>query len=132
MAISGPLSIISKTNAMQQAVSSVFGSAFGSIFVAICLFFFAFSTIICWNFFGKLNAQYLFKNNKALIIVYSLISITCVFMGTVLSNDLVWELTDFFNYLMVIPNVIALIALSRLVVDETREASKRRKEKKNK
>ena len=131
-AISGPLSIISKTNAMQQAVSSVFGSAFGSIFVAICLFFFAFSTIICWNFFGKLNAQYLFKNNKALIIVYSLISITCVFMGTVLSNDLVWELTDFFNYLMVIPNVIALIALSRLVVDETREASKRREEKKNK
>ena len=51
-------------------------------------------------------------------------------MGTILSNDLVWELTDFFNYLMVIPNAIALIALSRLVVDETREASKRKKEKK--
>ena len=124
--------IIAKTNAMQQAVSSVFGSAFGSIFVAICLFFFAFSTIICWNFFGKINAQYLFKNNKVFIIIYSLISIAFVFFGTILSNDLVWELTDFFDYLMVLPNVIALIALSRLVVDETKEAKKRRKDKKNK
>jgi AGCS family alanine or glycine:cation symporter len=47
----------------------------------------------------------------------------------VLSNDLVWELTDFFNYLMVLPNVIALIALSRLVVDETKEARKRKSKK---
>ena len=128
-AISGPLAVISKTNAMQQAVSSVFGNTFGSIFVAICLLFFAFSTIICWNFFGRLNAQYLFKNNKALVIIYSSISILCVFLGTVLSNDLVWELTDFFNYLMVLPNVIALIALSRLVVDETKAARKSKKEK---
>ena len=129
-AIDGPLAVISKTNAMQQAVSSVFGDLAGGIFVAVCLLFFAFSTIICWNFFGKLNAQYLFKNNKVLIVIYSSISILCVFLGTVLSNDLVWELTDFFNYLMVLPNVIALIALSRLVVDETKEAKKRKKEKK--
>lgn len=127
-AISG--SLISKTTAMQQAVSSVFGTAFGSIFVAICLLFFAFSTIICWNFFGKLNAQYLFKNNKVLVVIYSSISILCVFLGTILSNDLVWELTDFFNYLMVLPNVIALIALSRLVVDETKEAKKRKEDSK--
>ena len=126
-AIGGPLAIISKTSAMQQAVSSVFGSTFGSIFVAVCLFFFAFSTIICWNFFGKLNAQYLFKNKKIFIILYSSISILCVFLGTVLSNDLVWELTDFFNYLMVLPNVVALVALSRLVVDETKEARERKK-----
>lgn len=123
-------SLISKTTAMQQAVSSVFGTAFGSIFVAMCLLFFAFSTIICWNFFGKLNAQYLVKNNKVLVILYSVISILCVFLGTILSNDLVWELTDFFNYLMVLPNVIALIALSRLVVDEVNEAKIRRKNKK--
>ena len=127
-AIDGPLAVISKTNAMQQAVSSVFGTSFGSIFIAICLLFFAFSTIICWNFFGKLNAQYLFKNKKIFIIIYSSISIIFVFLGTVLSNDLVWELTDFFNYLMVLPNVIALIALSRLVVDETKEARLRRKQ----
>ena len=120
--------VINKTNAMQTAVSTVFGDVIGSVFVAICLFFFAFSTIICWNFFGRLNAQYLFKNNKNFMIIYSLISIFCVFLGTVLSNDFVWELTDLFNNLMVIPNVIALIALSRLVVDETKEARKRKKE----
>ena len=65
---------------------------------------------------------------KIFIIIYSSISIIFVFLGTVLSNDLVWELTDFFNYLMVLPNVIALIALSRLVVDETKEARLRRKQ----
>lgn len=133
-AIDGPLAVVSKTNAMQQAVSSVFGSvggiSVGNIFVAICLLFFAFSTIICWNFFGRLNVQYLFKNKKIFIIIYSLISILCVFLGTVLSNNLVWELTDFFNYLMVLPNVVALIALSRLVVDETKEAKRRKKENK--
>ena len=138
--------VVEDTNAMQLAVSSAFGdafenifgdaygdtvgNAFGNIFVAICLFFFAFSTIMCWNFFGRLNAQYLFKNKKIFIIIYSVISITFVFLGTVSGGRLVWALTDFFNNLMVIPNVIALIALSRLVVDETKEARKRKKEKK--
>ena len=136
LAVDSPMALVSKTDAMQQAVSSVFGNVgginIGNIFVAICLLFFAFSTIICWNFFGKLNAQYLFKNKKICIIIYSLISILFVFLGTIFSDDLVWELTDFFNYLMVLPNVIALIALSRLVVDETKEAKKRKKEKMNK
>ena len=67
---------------------------------------------------------------KVFIIIYSSISILFVFLGTILSNELVWELTDFFNYLMVIPNAIALIALSRLVVDETKEASVRKKKMK--
>jgi AGCS family alanine or glycine:cation symporter len=114
---------------MQLAVGSVFGSNFGSIFVAICLLFFAFSTILSWNFFGKVNVQYLFKNNKIATILYSIIAIVFIFLGALLSNDLVWELTDFFNYLMVLPNVIALIALSRLVVDETKEARKRKSKK---
>ena len=120
---------ILNTNAMQKAVATVFGDVAGGIFVAICLFFFAFSTIICWNFFGRLNAQYLFKNKKVFVVIYSVLSIVFVFLGTVLKSDLVWELTDFFNYLMVLPNVIALIALSRLVIDETKEARKRKKRK---
>ncbi len=108
---------ISKTNAMQMAFSSAFPLGnLGNVFVAICLFFFALSTIIGWNFFGKINAQYLCKNNKVGVAVYAVISIAFIFLGSLLSNDLVWELTDFFNYLMVIPNVIALIALSKLVV----------------
>ena len=106
---------VSKTNAMQMAVGSVFGKSFGNIFVAICLLFFAFSTILSWNFFGKVNVQYLFKNKNTATVVYSVIAILFIFLGTTLSNNLVWELTDFFNYLMVIPNAIALIALSAIV-----------------
>lgn len=115
-AVSGADAIVAKTTAMQTAVSMAipFGN-FGNIFVAICLLFFAYSTVIGWNFFGKLNVQYLFKNNKVAVALYSVISIVFIFMGTLLSNDLVWELTDFFNYLMVIPNVIALNALYKLV-----------------
>jgi len=106
---------ISKTNIMQMAFGSVTGANFGNIFVAICLFFFAFSTIISWNFFGKLNAQYLTKNSKVGVMIYAVISIAFIFTGSILSNDLVWELTDFFNYLMVLPNVIALVALAKIV-----------------
>lgn len=104
---------IAKTNMAQIAFSSLFGSGFGGIFIAVCLFFFAFSTILGWNFFGKINAEYLF--GKKSITVYTVIALIFVFMGTCLKNDLVWELTDFFNYLMVLPNVIALWALSKCV-----------------
>ena len=123
-ATTGATALVSKTNAMQQAVSSVFGD-FGNIFVAICLFFFAFSTIISWNFFGKVNIQYLFKNAKVATVIYSVIAIAFIFLGTLASNDLVWELTDFFNYLMVIPNVLALIALSSVVVKHSKTNKKK-------
>jgi len=106
---------VSKTNAMQTAAGSVFGTNVGNIFVAVCLFFFAFSTILSWNFFGKLNVQSLFNNKKWATVAYSVIAIVFIFLGSCLKNDLVWELTDFFNYLMVLPNVIALFALSKLV-----------------
>ncbi len=115
-ATSGAEAIVSKTSAMQQAFTLALPIGnLGNIFVAICLFFFAFSTILSWNFFGKINAQYLTKNSKAGTILYAVISIVFIFTGSILSNDLVWELTDFFNYLMVIPNAIALIALYKLV-----------------
>ena len=114
-ATSGASAIVSKTSAMQMAVGSVFGTNVGNIFVAVCLLFFAFSTILGWNFFGKVNVQYLFKNSKIAVIIYSVVAIAFIFLGTLLKNDLVWELTDFFNYLMVLPNAIALFALSKLV-----------------
>lgn len=116
---------ITKTNAMQTAFGNAIGnSTVGNIFVALCLLFFAFSTILSWNFFGKINVQYLFKNNKIANAAYSVIGIGFIFLGTLLSNDLVWELTDFFNYLMVIPNVMALVPLCAIVV----KASKSNKE----
>ncbi len=115
---------ISKTNLMQIAVTTGFPSfmsSIGSGFVAVCLLFFAFTTIIGWNFFGKINVQYLFKNNKASVIIYSVAAVGFIFLGTLMSNNLVWELTDFFNYLMVIPNVIALIALYKIVVEHSKK-----------
>ena len=116
---------ITKTNAMQTAFGNAIGNGnVGNIFVAICLLFFAFSTILSWNFFGKINVQYLFKNSKVASAIYSIVGIAFIFLGTLLSNDLVWELTDFFNYLMVIPNVLALLPLYAIVV----KASKSNKE----
>ena len=112
---------ITKTNVIQMAYGSIVGENFGNIFVAICLFFFAFSTIISWNFFGKLNAEYLTGNKKWGLVVYAIISIAFIFTGSILSNDLVWELTDFFNYLMVLPNVIALIALGAIVAKNSKK-----------
>lgn len=120
---SGVAEGISKTNMAQIAFSSVFGSGLGNAFVAICLLFFAFSTIIGWNLFGRINVHDLFgkKADK----LYSVIAIVFIFLGSLLSNDLVWELTDTFNQLMVIPNVMALIALGGLVVAEAKAHSKK-------
>ena len=104
---------IGKANLAQTAFGTVFGANFGNMFVAICLFFFAFSTILGWNLFGKINMQYLFGDKSYKI--YTVIALVFIFLGTLASNDLVWELSDMFNQLMVIPNVIALFALTKMV-----------------
>lgn len=109
---------VSKSNMAQLAFGLCFGDKPGAIFVAVCLLFFAFSTILGWNFFGKVNVEYLF--GKKAVPVYSVIALIFIFMGSCLSNDLVWELSDMFNQLMVIPNAFALLALSALVVAAAR------------
>ena len=118
---------INKANMAQLAFSSVLGSTAGNIFVATCLMFFAFTTIIGWNLFGKINVTYLF--GKKAVPVYSILAIVFIFLGSILSNDLVWELTDMFNNLMVIPNVIALTALSGMVVTEARRRKQNKSDK---
>ena len=119
---------ITKANLAQTAFGSVFGETFGSMFVAICLLFFAFSTILSWNLFGKVNVEYLF--GKKAVTVYSIIALVFVFLGTLMSNDLVWELTDMFNNLMVIPNAIALFALGNMVAKSAKEADEMKTSKK--
>ena len=109
---------IGKANLAQTAFGSVMGSQLGSIFVAIALFFFAFSTILGWNLFGKINVEYMFKGKATKL--YMVIALVFIFLGTLASNDLVWELSDMFNNLMVIPNVIALFALTSMVVKNIR------------
>ncbi|MBQ0038369.1 MAG: sodium:alanine symporter family protein [Clostridiales bacterium] len=117
---------LGKANLAQTAFGVVMGDSLGAKFVAICLLFFAFSTVLSWNMFGKINAQYLFKNKdpKKVTIVYTLIALVFVFLGTLASNDLVWELTDMFNNLIVLPNAIALFALTGMVVAALKEAKK--------
>ena len=119
-------SVLSKTNLAQTAFGSVMGAGLGAKFVAICLFFFAFSTVLSWNLFGKINAIWLFgrKNAKTCTVIYTLIALVFILLGTMMSNDLVWELTDMFNNLMVIPNAIALFALTGMVVRGANKAVK--------
>ena len=128
LAATGAADGYDKTNMAQLAFGSVFGETIGNIFIAVCLLFFAFSTILGWNFFGKINVQYLF--GKKATLVYSVIAIGFIFLGSCLSNDLVWELTDMFNNLMVIPNCIALIALSSMVASSARNAMAEKKKTK--
>ena len=104
----------------QQAFVAGFGN-FGHFFVAFCLFFFAFSTVLGWHFFGAVNVQYLF--GKEAVKLYSAIVVVCIIIGTTLKVNLVWDMSDFFNALMVIPNVLALLALFN-VVQNTKKREK--------
>ena len=96
----------------QYAFASVFGKA-GEIFIAICMLFFAFSTIVGWYFFGQANVKSLL-GEKA-IKVYSLLVVAFVAIGSCLKVQLVWDASDMFNGLMVLPNLLALLALSNLM-----------------
>ena len=96
----------------QAAFSQAFGG-FGPVFIALCMFFFAFSTIIGWYFFGQSNFKALF-GEKALP-VYSVIVVVFILVGSTLKVDLVWAMADFFNGLMAVPNLLALLALSGVV-----------------
>ena len=112
---------VNKTNLAQLAFGSVLGDSVGSAFVAVCLFFFAFSTVLSWNLFGKINVIYLFGKKAAK--GYAVIALVFLYLGTVMSNDLVWELTDMFNNLMVLPNAIALFALTGMVLSSVHKAA---------
>ncbi|MGF7009594.1 AGCS family alanine or glycine:cation symporter [Lachnospiraceae bacterium PF1-22] len=104
----------------QAAFSATFGKA-GEIFLAVCLFFFAFSTIIGWYFFGEANVKYLF-GEKALK-VYAVLVCVCIIIGSALKVELVWTMADCFNGLMVIPNLIGLWALTGVVKQIDKESN---------
>ena len=96
----------------QFAYSTLYGKG-GEIFIAVCMFFFAFSTIVGWYFFGQANIMYLF-GSKA-VPIYSALVCVCVFLGSLAQVDLVWNMADCFNSMMVIPNIIGLLALTGMV-----------------
>lgn len=102
----------------QTAFNSGFGS-FGNVFIAICMLFFAFTTIVGWYYFGEVNVRSLL-GGKA-VKVYALIVVACVVVGSTLKVDLVWNMSDIFNGLMVLPNLIALLPCVGLVLKKTKE-----------
>lgn len=104
---------LKNTNLAQVAFGVVYGDKAGAVFVAICLFFFAFSTILGWNLFAKINVTYLF--GKKAQRPFMLVALVFIFLGTIGESDLVWACSDMFNQLMVIPNAIALFALTGVV-----------------
>ncbi|MDR1977979.1 MAG: sodium:alanine symporter family protein [Synergistaceae bacterium] len=99
---------------VQAAFAGSLMGSYGYAFVAACLLFFAFSTIIGWYYFAETNIRYLF-GSKALL-PYQILVMVFIFTGSVLKIDLVWELADFFNGIMVIPNLLALLFLSGKVL----------------
>lgn len=102
----------------QAAYTAGMGPA-GNGFVAICLFFFAFSTIVGWYFFGAQNVRFLFKGRG--VGIYRVIVVCFVTGGSLLHVDLVWQLADMFNGLMILPNIVALWALNKIVVKQLDE-----------
>ena len=109
---------ITGTRVAQTAFSTGCGGL-GPKFVAVCLLFFAFSTIIGWYFFAQQNVKYLFGNGA--VRPFALLVVICVFLGSLMEVPLVWNLSDLLNGIMVIPNFIALIALSGVIAASARK-----------
>ncbi|MBR2926112.1 MAG: sodium:alanine symporter family protein [Clostridia bacterium] len=94
----------------------------GGIGIAVSTVFFALSTVLGWAYYGEVSVGYLFRNHsKVAITVYRVIYVAFVFIGAIAEINTVWLIADCFNALMALPNLIALIALSGLVVKITRE-----------
>ena len=84
------------------------------------LVFFAFTTILGWNYYGERCIEYLFNRNKKVVKGYRWLYILAIFIGPYMTVEAVWNIADIFNALMAFPNLIALIALSPVVFAETK------------
>lgn len=105
--------------AFSEGLPGVLGTA-GPVILMVCLIFFAFTTILGWNFYGERCLEYVAGRKKAAIYVYRALYILAVFVGPYMTVAAVWNIADIFNGLMAIPNLIALLLLSGVVARETR------------
>ena len=106
----------------QHAYTVGLGS-FGMAFVAVCLFFFAFSTIMGWYFFGEQNVRFLFRSRG--VLAYRVIVCAFIVTGAMLKVDFVWSLADLFNGLLVLPCLVALVALHKVVGESLEDFEKK-------
>ena len=100
-----------------QAFGSVFGQ-FGPMFIAIGILLFAFSTVLGWSHYGSIAFEYLFGNKATKI--YKVVFVLFIFLGATMDLSLAWDLSDTFNGLMAIPNLIGVITLSPVVMKITK------------
>ena len=107
------------TRAFQQGLP--FNSFIASFILMVCLVFFAFTTILGWDYYSERCLEYLIGQKPKAIKVYRWIYIACVFIGPYMTVKAVWTIADIFNGLMAIPNLIALLALNGVVVAETKK-----------
>jgi AGCS family alanine or glycine:cation symporter len=111
---------------LTSAAFEQFLPGFGGYVVAIALLFFVFSTIIGWSYFGEKCFTYLFGEKVSL--PYRIVFVLALFIGAVVSLDIVWGFADVMNGLMAFPNLVALLLLSGVVVNETKKFKKKRQE----
>ncbi len=98
-----------------------FPAKVSSFILMICLVFFAFTTILGWNYYSERCLSYLTGSKKKATAVFRWLYIAAVFIGPYLTVEAVWNLADIFNGLMALPNIIALLALSGVVAAETKD-----------
>ena len=98
-----------------------FAPQFSSFILMICLVFFAFTTILGWDYYSERCLEYLTGGNMKPVKVFRWVYIFAVFIGPYMTVSAVWTIADIFNGLMAIPNMIALFVLNGVVVKETRD-----------
>ena len=111
--------------AFQKGLTFVPNQVAGIVLMA-CLMFFAFTSILGWNYYGERCVEYLTRKSKTMIMIYRILFITAVFIGPYMTVQAVWTIADIFNGLMAIPNIIAILVLSPVIVKGTNEFFKRK------
>ncbi len=106
-----------------ELCSAVFGSVFGKAgewFLDICICLFAFATLVAWSYYGKSGAEYLFGKKSGTL--YNIFYVASAFIGCIMKLDAVWSISDTLNGLMAVPNIFALILLSKEAADELKKS----------
>ena len=115
------------THAFQNGLSFL-PAEVSSFILMVCLVFFAFTTILGWDYYGERCLEYLSNKSKVAVNVYRWLYILAVFIGPYMTVKAVWTIADIFNGLMAIPNIIALFTLSGVVAKETKEHFEKKKQ----
>ena len=115
--IEGLEGVLVTSRAFQSGFS--FAPALGQFLLMLSLVFFAFTTILGWDYYGERCVEYFFNKNKIAVKTYRWLYVLAVFIGPFLSVELVWNIADIFNGLMAFPNLVALFCLSGIVAKET-------------